>query len=118
VLAPMIQTLRRDEVLTADRLSFPLLLRSPGFHTGQHFVLVEDRDALADMAVRLPGEEILAIEYLDARWPDGTLLLFEANATMVIVTPDADPIWDYWWQAINRVLDARVQMLWRRIRAA
>ena len=27
--------------------------------------------------------------------PDGSVLLFEANATMVIVPPNSDPIWDY-----------------------
>ena len=27
--------------------------------------------------------------------PNGSVLLFEANATMVIVPPDPDPIWDY-----------------------
>jgi hypothetical protein len=38
--------------------------------------------------------------------PDGRVLVFEANATMVIVPPDADPIWDYRRQAIARAIDA------------
>jgi hypothetical protein len=52
-------------------LEFPLLLRSPGFHTGRHFVRVEGREALAGALATLAGEELLAIEYLDARGPDG-----------------------------------------------
>lgn len=52
-------------------LKFPLLLRSPGFHTGRHFVRVEGREALAGALATLAGEELLAIEYLDARGPDG-----------------------------------------------
>jgi hypothetical protein len=202
VIAPMIRTFRRDDMSSTDALGFPLLLRSPGFHTGQHFVLVEQREALAVAVSRLPGEQILAIEYLDARgpdgmarkyrvmfvdgvayplhlaisadWkvhyfsgamatdaryrreeqsfledmpgvlgsrviaaleairqslgldyagidfglsPDGMLLLFEANATMVIVAPDANPIWNHRRRAIEHVLNARARMLWQRIRA-
>jgi len=52
-------------------LEFPLLLRSPGFHTGRHFVYVERREALAGALAGLKGEELLAIEYLDARGADG-----------------------------------------------
>jgi hypothetical protein len=51
---------------------FPLLLRSPGYHTGRNFVLVEHAADLARAVAELPGEEILAIEYLDARGKDGS----------------------------------------------
>jgi hypothetical protein len=47
--------------------------------------------------------------------PDGSLLLFEANATMVINPPDPNPIWDYRRPAINAALNAAHQMLTRRI---
>ena len=70
VVAPSVQRLARDALRAAD-LKFPLLLRAPGFHTGQHFVRVERRDELAAAVAALPGEEILAIEYLDARGADG-----------------------------------------------
>lgn len=50
---------------------FPLLLRTPGFHTGRHFLLVESPDALAAAVARLPGPELLLIEFLDARGADG-----------------------------------------------
>ena len=46
--------------------------------------------------------------------PDGSVLLFEANATMVISPPEPDPIWDYRRRAIGDVLRAAQQMLLRR----
>ena len=50
---------------------FPLLLRSPGYHTGRNFVLVEKAADLGDAVAELPGDELLVIEYLDARGKDG-----------------------------------------------
>ena len=185
--------------VAAHGFSFPLLLRSPGYHTGRNFVLVEGAAGLAAAATGLPGEELLAIQYLDARdgrgkarkfrvmmidgrlyplhlaisgnWKvhyftsemadepghraeeakflenmpavlgaramqaltaiqsalgldyagidfglsdDGDLLLFEANATMVIAKPNDDARWAYRRGAIDRVLDAVVAMLTRK----
>jgi glutathione synthase/RimK-type ligase-like ATP-grasp enzyme len=51
---------------------FPLLLRSPGYHTGRNFVCVERASELASAAGSLPGDELLVIEYLDARGSDGS----------------------------------------------
>ena len=45
---------------------------------------------------------------------DGDLLLFEANATMVIARPGDDPRWTYRRGAIDRVLDAVVAMIVQR----
>ena len=175
---------------------FPLLLRSPGYHTGRNFILVEQPGELSAAAASLPGDELLVIEYLDARgkdgnarkyrvmmiagrtyplhlaisekWkvhyftadmadrpdhrleeakflsdmravlgdkalralerirdalgldyagidfglgPDGDLLLFEANATMVIAQPDRDERWAYRRAAITAILDAVVAMI-------
>jgi hypothetical protein len=50
---------------------FPLLLRAPGFHTGRHFRRVDTREELAAAAEALPGRDLIAIEYLDARGTDG-----------------------------------------------
>jgi hypothetical protein len=193
--------------LAEQGLSFPLLLRSPGYHTGRNFVLVKTAADLGAAAGELPGDELLAIEYLDARakngeangkadgkarkyrvmmidgalyplhlaisqdWKvhyftadmadkpdhrleeakfledmptvlgdkamralegirdalgldyagidfglsaDGEVLLFEANATMVIARPSDDPRWAYRRGAIDRVLDAVVAMIMRR----
>ncbi|HEY4041516.1 MAG TPA: hypothetical protein VGM32_06690 [Rhodopila sp.] len=192
VRAPQVTSLSRTE------LSFPLLLRAPGYHTGQHFVRVETADALDQAVASLPCLDPLAIEYMDARgpdgmarkyrvmfidgaayplhlaisadWkvhyftaamaaepsfraeeqrflhdmptvigeraiaalgriqadlgldycgidfalaPDGSLLLFEANATMVVNPPDPDPIWDYRRPAAAAALGAARAMLAR-----
>jgi Tfp pilus assembly protein PilF len=77
VIAPRIETHSRASLEAGSRgpsgagLQFPLLLRTPGFHTGRHFVRVEGREALTGALATLAGEELLAIEYLDARGPDG-----------------------------------------------
>jgi Tetratricopeptide repeat len=64
------------EVLLGQGFVFPLLLRKPGFHMGEFFVKVDSPEALAGTLAELPGagrpeDLILAIEYLDARGPDG-----------------------------------------------
>lgn len=185
--------------LAAQGFVFPLLLRRPGFHTGRYFCRVERVEELAAALASLPGAEITAIEFLDARdtdgmtrkyramivdgalypmhcaiaadWkvhyftaamaerPDhrteeaafladmtqvigpaamsalervrdmlaldyggidfgldrnGTVLLFEANAAMVVNPPDPDPCWDYRRPAVARILDAVRNMLSRR----
>jgi len=43
--------------------------------------------------------------------PDGSLLLFEANAAMVVNPPDPDPIWDYRRPAIAAALAAMQHLL-------
>ena len=189
-------------LLAAHGFEYPLLLRTPGFHTGQHFERIETASQLSATATALPGKELTAIEFLDARgrdgkarkyrvmfvngeilplhlcispdWKvhyftsamadcadyraeeerflrdmpavigsrgmaaltairdalgldyagidfatreDGTLLLFEANATMVILAPAADPRWDYRRTAIARVEKAVRTMLATRAAA-
>jgi glutathione synthase/RimK-type ligase-like ATP-grasp enzyme len=207
VVTPHTRLMARDKLAGPDGaallanqgFSFPLLLRSPGYHTGRNFILVEQEAGLATAAASLPGEELLAIEYLDARgtdgnarkyrammiagriyplhlaisgnWkvhyftsdmadqpdhraeearflsdmpavlgakamaalerirealgldyagidfglnPDGDLLLFEANATMVIAPPDRDERWAYRRAAIGTILEAVVAMIKRK----
>jgi tetratricopeptide (TPR) repeat protein len=196
VVVPDIRAWPREALTRADDLTFPLLLRAPGFHTGKHFVRVEDADQLAAAVAALPGTELLSISYLDARgadglarkyrvmildgalyplhmavsaeWKvhyfsaamadnaafrkeeqrflenmeavigaravaalgeiarrlgldyagvdfgldkDGRVLLFEANATMVINPPEPDPIWDYRRAPIVRAIEATRRML-------
>lgn len=57
--------------LTKRGFTFPLLLRSPGHHTGEHFAWVHGPAALDAVRDSLPGPELLAIAYLDGRGPDG-----------------------------------------------
>jgi hypothetical protein len=79
VVAPKIAILAREtfadagvvERLAHEGLGFPLLLRSPGFHTGRHFVRVDRPEDLPPAAASLPGPELMAMQYLDARGPDG-----------------------------------------------
>jgi glutathione synthase/RimK-type ligase-like ATP-grasp enzyme len=75
LVAPRTRRFRRDEI-TAERLhaegfGFPLLLRSPGFHAGDHFELVAQPDDLLGAAAALPGAELYAIAFHDARGADG-----------------------------------------------
>jgi glutathione synthase/RimK-type ligase-like ATP-grasp enzyme len=188
-------------ILEDGSLRFPLLLRRPGFHTGEHFVHVAGPDELAAAVDSLSAaDELMLITYLDARgpdgmsrkyrvmfvdgvmyplhlavsadWkvhyfssamaqnaafreeerafladtagtlgapamaalrrvcatldleyagidfavgPDGSVLLFEANATMVVFPPSPDPMWDYRRRAIDEVLEACGRMLSRRL---
>ncbi len=199
VVVPRTEAIPRSAVAGLRDRRFPLLLRSPGFHTGQHFVRVDTPDALTAAAAALPGDRLLAIRYHDCRgpdglarkyrvmvidgqaWPlhmaasgdwkvhyftaamagnadlraeearflnrmpdvlgeaamaaitaiartlnldyagidfalrpDGTILVFEANATMVAPLPGPDPIWDYRRDAVAAVLEAARAMLDRR----
>jgi hypothetical protein len=79
VIAPAMVTLARELLSLPDAatdlarhgLKFPLLLRTPGFHTGRHFVRVDRPAALRKAVAELPGAELTAIEYLDSRGADG-----------------------------------------------
>jgi glutathione synthase/RimK-type ligase-like ATP-grasp enzyme len=204
VIAPRTMAIARDILAGPDgvaalanhQFAFPLLLRSPGYHTGRNFIIVEQAAELSAAAAGLPGDDLLVIEYLDARgtdgnarkyrvmmiggriyplhlaisgkWkvhyftsdmadkpdhrreearfladmpaalgdkamaaleniqnvlgldyggidfgigPNGDLLLFEANATMVIAPVDPDERWAYRRTAIRTTIDAVVAML-------
>ena len=196
VVTPKVVVARREAVAAAARdFGYPLLLRSPGFHTGRYFRKLDGPADLRAAAEELPGRELLLIEYLGARdaegwarkyrvmivggrlfplhlalsrdWKvhyftadmarqpdhraleaafledmpsvlgrramaglagigerlgldyagvdfaldaDGQVLLFEANATMLVSPPDADPRWDYRRAPVGRVL-AEVQAM-------
>jgi len=79
VIVPAAVTLPRallagpDAATTLARhdFAFPLLIRTPGFHTGLHFVRVETIAELPAAVAELPGEDLTVIPYLDARGPDG-----------------------------------------------
>lgn len=197
VRAPRVALAARETLKPAARsLGYPLLLRSPGFHTGKHFRRVDAPGDLAKSAAALPGRALFMIEWLDARgadgryrkyrammvggelyplhlaisddWkvhyfsahmadrpahraeeaaflddmagvvgeramaglqaiaraldldyggidfglsPDGDVLLFEANATMVVNPPDSHRRWDYRRAPVDRILDAVRSML-------
>jgi len=178
---------------------FPLLLRAPGFHTGEHFERIENQADVAAAANRMPGDRILAIEFIDVRgedalirkyraifvgdaieplhlaisrdWKihyfsadmteseanraedeafiadlpgalgaraataleairktlaldyggidfaldrDGNIVVFEANATMVVPVPKSDPRWNYRRSAVDRIHTAVRELITRR----
>jgi hypothetical protein len=86
VLTPRTLMIARDILAGPDgaasiadhRFTFPLLLRSPGYHTGRNFVLVSSAAALSAAAASLPGDDLLVIEYLDARGQDGNARKYRA----------------------------------------
>lgn len=204
-LFPRLKLLAQDGALTLAQngFAFPLLLRSPGGHTGRNFELITSERDLARTATALPSEELLAISYADTSLADGTfrkyrvmsiggelyplhlaisynwkvhyfsaemethaefraeealflndmagvlgkrtlqrlrrifnklkldyagidfsldrdgnIVIYEANATMVILLPNDDPKWDYRRPAITRALDAAKAMTIGKIEAA
>ena len=77
------------------------------------------RAALGDMAVAALEQirDLLGLDYAGIDFGlgrDGELLLFEANATMVIYPPDPDERWAYRRTAVSRILDAVVAMIMQR----
>jgi len=86
VAMPLTVTLPRDLLISLEGpaavsrhgFRFPLLVRTPGFHTGRHFLRVESAGALADAVEQLPGREITVIGFLDARGADGKVRKYRA----------------------------------------
>lgn len=66
------------ELLQSRGFRFPLLVRSPGFHTGHNFVRIERPDDFAAAVAQLPGQELLVLEFLDARGADGKVRKYRA----------------------------------------
>src|ERR1700743_3439974 len=54
-----------EENFSGKGITFPLLIRRPGFHGGEHFVKVDSVADLDSALVDLPGEQLLVIQYLD-----------------------------------------------------
>jgi hypothetical protein len=79
VVTPATVTLPRDLLSSPEAAAaverhgfrFPLLMRTPGFHSGRHFLRVESPERLAGAVAELPGRELTVIEFLNARGADG-----------------------------------------------
>jgi hypothetical protein len=79
VVTPAAATLPRtllagpDAATTLARHGFklPLLIRTPGFHTGRHFLRVDTIAQLPAALAELPGEDLTVLRFLDARGLDG-----------------------------------------------
>jgi len=81
VVTPHMVAVARAELLgpNAARIvadagfAWPILVRAPGYHTGQHFFCAADPAALRDAVAELPGDDALLISYIDTRWTDGAV---------------------------------------------
>jgi aromatic-L-amino-acid decarboxylase len=79
VITPKTVTLSRkllsspdaQTVLREQGLEFPLLLRTPGLHGGEHFLRAENPAHLPSVLSELPGDDLTVIQYLDASAADG-----------------------------------------------
>jgi len=75
LIAPRTRRHARAEIsaerLVAGGFTFPLLLRSPGFHAGDHFERVDVAGDLPTALARLPGAELYVIAYHDTLADDG-----------------------------------------------
>jgi glutamate/tyrosine decarboxylase-like PLP-dependent enzyme len=86
VVMPVTVTLPRELLSSPEAAAtvarhgfhFPLLVRTPGFHTGRHFLRVENLEALTSAVAELPGRELTVIEFLDARGVDGKVRKYRA----------------------------------------
>ncbi len=81
VITPRISLLSRERLMRPSigedlkelGFTFPFLLRSPGFHGGKHFIYAGNGEELRNQLPSLPGDQLLVIEYLDSRSPDGKI---------------------------------------------
>jgi hypothetical protein len=86
----------------------------------------EEQRFLEDMPAALGPRAMAALQAIASRLGldyggidfaldrEGSVLLFEANATMSILPPGPDPRWDYRRGAIEHALEAARQMVMRR----
>jgi tetratricopeptide (TPR) repeat protein len=65
-------------MLAACGLEFPLLMRVPGFHTGMKFLRVESSAELPAALEKLPGQELIVMQYLNAGGPEGKARKYRA----------------------------------------
>ena len=75
VVAPRMMRAARAAIdplrLAAGGWTYPLLLRSLGHHAGRYFVRVDEPARLAASLASVPGDEVLAIAFVDTRGADG-----------------------------------------------
>jgi tetratricopeptide (TPR) repeat protein len=84
VVMPKIASVSREE---ARAIETPVLLRAPGFHAGKHFVRVDDPREFDAALAELPGDEILAIEFLDTRGADGAFAKYRVMLVDGVLYP-------------------------------
>lgn len=77
VATPLVVLVTRAAVpLSVQR--YPVLLRSPGFHNGQHFEFVSEPSELSETLARLPGDEIFVMDFIDTSDDNGRFAKYRA----------------------------------------
>jgi len=79
VIIPRMNVMLRENLESAGAVNslaqlgfeFPILLRTPGYHTGKHFLKVESPGDVSSALQETPGRELLVIQYIESRSPDG-----------------------------------------------
>jgi hypothetical protein len=79
LIVPRMVMVRRESLMGAETqavvaakgFAFPFLVRAPGFHTGRHFVRVENLSELSAAVAQFPGDDVCLIDQLDACGDDG-----------------------------------------------
>jgi hypothetical protein len=66
------------DALARAGFTWPLLVRSPGFHMGQHFVKLDGPEDLSGALATLPGASLFVIQFLDMRGADGKVRKYRA----------------------------------------
>ena len=94
-IVPNVVPFARDDVRDFG-LGWPLLVRAPGFHSGQHFVLVKDSASFAVAIASLPGETLLAIERLGVQSADGKFRKYRVMIVDGELYPMHVAVSDHW----------------------
>jgi hypothetical protein len=86
VIAPRTRRVSRAD-LDAAAYSYPLLVRAPGFHTGEHFARVERAADFGAAVAAFPGDDVLVIDYVDVRGDDGSVRKYRMMAIDGVLYP-------------------------------
>ncbi len=89
VIAPAVRSL-------AEVRAFPCIVRVPGVHMGRGMERVADPHALAEVAHRYRRDDLLAIDYVETRSPDGFWRKYRAllvDGTLLPVHLAIAPAW-------------------------
>ena len=89
IVAVRLQDLRGNgpALIAEYGFTFPLLVRAPGFHTGQHFARVDSAAELTPAIAAFPGNEVLLIEYVDVRDADANVRKYRVMAVDGVLYP-------------------------------
>lgn len=94
VITPRLRTVSRDQA--AKLTQFPVLLRAPGYHSGQYFERADDQAGLCQSLDWLPGATFLAMDYADTRGGDGFWRKYRVLIIDGVIYPVHLAISDQW----------------------